>query len=97
MSRGIYMKRATPVSWLICFNGKGIFITWTRNPKTMEKHSSPDRGLEDKCLQCRGCIDCDEIHCLFHAQGNPDGCFMDRCKYCVDFLKKQRLYLNNVG
>jgi hypothetical protein len=50
-----------------------------------------------KCLQCRACMDCDEVHCLFYGHSDPDDCSMEKCKYCMDFLKKQRLYMNNVG
>lgn len=52
---------------------------------------------DNKCLQCRACMECDEMQCLFHAQGDPRDCAMEKCKYCMDFLKKQRLYMNNVG
>ena len=52
---------------------------------------------ETKCLQCRACLECDEVQCLFHARGDPDYCAIEKCKYCMDFLKKQRLYMNNVG
>ena len=55
------------------------------------------QNANDKCLQCRACMDCDEMQCLFHTQGDPDDCCMEKCKYCMDFLKKQRLYMNNVG
>lgn len=63
----------------------------------MDKPSSPGTSTNDKCLMCRGCIDCDEMHCMFHSHGNPDECHMDKCKYCEDFLKRNKSYLNNVG
>lgn len=63
----------------------------------MDNPTTPDLNASDKCLMCRGCIVCDEVHCMFHAHGNMDQCRMDKCKYCTDFLKRQKLYLNNVG
>jgi len=63
----------------------------------MDDKASPQETIPGKCHQCRGCIDCEEMHCMFHAQGDPDKCSMEHCKYCTDFLQKQRLYMNNVG
>jgi hypothetical protein len=63
----------------------------------MDDKAFPQETILEKCRQCRGCIDCSEVHCILYSQGNPDGCSMERCKYCTDFLQKQRLYMNNVG
>jgi len=57
----------------------------------------PPYSTYEKCLQCRACTECEEVRCLFHAQGDPHDCAMEKCKYCTDFLKKQRLFMNNVG
>jgi hypothetical protein len=66
--------------------------------------TKPDRSsgnrthdMNDKCLRCRACMDCDELQCLFYGRSDPEDCSMEKCKYCVDFLKKQRLFMNNVG
>jgi hypothetical protein len=60
-------------------------------------HMRLTQNANDKCTQCRACMDCDEAQCLFYGHGDPDDCCMEKCKYCMDFLKKQRLYMNNVG
>ncbi len=65
--------------------------------ETMEKEAAPAGKIPDRCQQCRGCIYCDEAYCPFNAHGDTDRCRMDKCKYCTDFLKRERLYLNNVG
>ena len=53
--------------------------------------------LEEPCLACQGCIQCEDTYCLFNAQGNPEECHKGMCMYCTTFLTKQRLFLNNVG
>jgi hypothetical protein len=63
----------------------------------MERIAPIGQGIHDKCLQCRACCECDELQCPFHAQGNPHDCAMEKCRYCMDFLKRQRLFMNNVG
>lgn len=75
------------LSWVL--PGKGA--------EAMAMEPSPVADIPAACLQCRGCIDCDEAHCPFHARGDPLDCRRDRCTYCTDFLKRQRLYMNNVG
>lgn len=46
---------------------------------------------------CQGCIRCEDTYCIFNAQGDPTVCQMGMCMYCMTFLSKQRLFLNNVG
>ncbi|HOS96437.1 MAG TPA: hypothetical protein PLR71_04870 [Deltaproteobacteria bacterium] len=63
----------------------------------MERVAPEGHPLPDKCVWCRACTECDEVQCVFHARGDPYDCAMEKCRYCMDFLKRQRLYMNNVG
>jgi hypothetical protein len=56
-----------------------------------------NRNAHGKCLQCRACMECDEVQCLFYGNGDTWNCCMEKCKYCMDFIKRGRLYMNNVG
>lgn len=49
------------------------------------------------CEACGGCIICGETLCIFYSGGNPENCNMGRCRHCVLYLQKQRLFLGNVG
>ncbi len=63
----------------------------------MERLPFGEKILPDRCLHCRVCEECDEQQCPFHPQGDPHDCSMGKCRYCMDFLKRQRLFMNNVG
>lgn len=51
----------------------------------------------EPCGECNGCVSCAEIYCRYHSHGNPADCYVHICTYCERYVRKQRLFLNNVG
>jgi hypothetical protein len=52
---------------------------------------------EANCRECEGCVQCTEQHCIYNAHGDPRNCRREQCIYCVRFMRRDRLFLNNVG
>lgn len=63
----------------------------------MAEDKMTDRAPDDRCTQCNGCIQCQEEHCIFNAHGDTHECRSVQCIYCVRFMRRDRLFLNNVG
>lgn len=63
----------------------------------MALNNKKENGENEKCIQCKGCIQCTEETCIYNSRGDNENCFIERCTYCNQFLKKQKLFLNNVG
>ncbi len=63
----------------------------------MMMHDNSKFSEEEKCNQCNGCIKCTDESCIYHSGGNMEHCAIEKCTYCNQFIKKHKLFLNNVG
>lgn len=59
--------------------------------------STNGRESTGPCTDCNGCVACGETHCIYYSWGNPENCTRQVCMHCVTFVRRQRLFLNNVG
>jgi hypothetical protein len=50
-----------------------------------------------RCEECKGCLQCGVTHCLYQSNGNSELCYFEICRYCMDYMQKPKMFLNNVG